>query len=562
MKSNNSTDVKPKHKRSKKIIRVLGIIPAVITVCMLVGTILHATYFENKKEEIKPYGQMVDVYDGQMHVYKMGSGQETIILLPGMGIGLPSADFGPLMRRLSEKYTVVSIEYFGVGFSSQTQRARTSENYVDEIRTALKSAGVEAPYILMPHSISSVYSEYYASKYPDEVQAIISLDGTSTAYIGDDMPGFVRSLLGVAKFQQAIGFTSIMAPIATNKDNLLSIGYTEKEISDLIYYAGFSVNDNQLSRLGIELSRQTLANWMIQGSERWLRPLYERMHQHLLNQDILHADETTLQVLREPGRPAQSTSYMWLYRSGRDGPAIILYDYQTTRASKHPRQFLSGFKGYLHVDGYAGYNGLPDINLVGCWAHARRKFDESLKALPAGQRNAPVAAKEGLEFCNQLFAIEREIHEATPEERYKIRLERSRPIMDAFSVWLKYQGPRVLPKSAFGQAINYCRNQWDKLEAFLKDGRLELDNNRSERSIKPFVIGRKNFLFSNTPKGAKASATIYSIVESAKENGLNPYSYLQYLFEKLPNVDIQDQDAVDELLPWSSALPPECYLKK
>jgi transposase len=338
----------------------------------------------------------------------------------------------------------------------------------------------------------------------------------------------------------------------------MSFIMTQKYVDGMPLYR----QEQQLSRLGIELSRQTLANWMIQGSERWLRPLYERMHQHLLNQDILHADETTLQVLREPGRPAQSTSYMWLYRSGRDGPAIILYDYQTTRASKHPRQFLSGFKGYLHVDGYAGYNGLPDINLVGCWAHARRKFDESLKALPAGQRNAPVAAKEGLEFCNQLFAIEREIHEATPEERYKIRLERSRPIMDAFSVWLKYQGPRVLPKSAFGQAINYCRNQWDKLEAFLKDGRLELDNNRSERSIKPFVIGRKNFLFSNTPKGAKASATIYSIVESAKENGLNPYSYLQYLFEKLPNVDIQDQDAVDELLPWSSALPPECYLKK
>jgi len=228
---------------------VFGIILAIITVCMLIGTILHATYFKNKKEEIEPYGQMVDVYDGQMHVYKMGSGQETIILLPGMGIGLPSADFGPLMRRLSEKHTVICIEYFGVGFSSQTQRTRIAENYVDEIRTALKSAGVEAPYILMPHSISSVYSEYYASKYPDEVQAIISLDGTSTAYIGDDMPGFVKSLLGVAKFQQAIGFTSIIAPVATSKAKLRAIGYTEKEISDLLYYAGFSMNDNTLEQI-------------------------------------------------------------------------------------------------------------------------------------------------------------------------------------------------------------------------------------------------------------------------------------------------------------------------
>lgn len=250
MRSNdNRLTLKPKRKGGKKVMMIFGTIFAVIAVCMLIGTSLHATYFQSKKEQIKPYGQMVDVYDGQMHVFKMGSGNETIILLPGMGIGLPSADFGPLMRRLSEKYTVVCVEYFGVGFSSQTQRARSSENYVDEVRTALKRAVIEGPYILMAHSISSVYSEYYASKYPDEVQAVISLDGTSTAYIGADMPGFVRLLLGVAKFQQAIGFTSILAPIATNKDKLLSMGYTEKEISDLLYYVGFSMNDNTLDQI-------------------------------------------------------------------------------------------------------------------------------------------------------------------------------------------------------------------------------------------------------------------------------------------------------------------------
>lgn len=333
---------------------------------------------------------------------------------------------------------------------------------------------------------------------------------------------------------------------------------TQKYVEGMPLYR----QEQQLSRLGIELSRQTMANWMIQGAEWWLRPLYDRMHEHLLKRDILHADETTLQVLREPGRSAESTSYMWLYRTGREGPAIILYDYQTTRASKHPRRFLSGFKGYLHVDGYARYNGLPGITLVGCWSHARRKFDESLKALPTGQRHVPVVAKEGLEFCNQLFAIERQLHDAAPEERYKIRLGRSRPIMEAFLAWLKQQSPRVLPKSAFGKAISYCRNQWDKLEAFLKDGRLELDNNRSERSIKPFVIGRKNWLFSNTPRGAKASATIYSIIETAKENGLNPHSYLQFLFERLPNLDIKDQRAMDALLPWSDTLPSECRVKK
>lgn len=289
--------------------------------------------------------------------------------------------------------------------------------------------------------------------------------------------------------------------------------------------------EQQFKGLGIELSRQTMANWVLYGANKWLALIYDRLHEYLLKRDILHADETTLQVLQEPGREATTKSYLWLYRTGRDGPPIILYDYQTTRAGKRPRRFLAGFKGYLHVDGYAGYNELPDVTLVGCWAHARRKFDEALKALPEDKRNAPVAAREGLEYCNRLFAIERELKEATPEERYQTRQVRSRPVLDAFLAWLKNQKARVLPKSSFEQAIYYCLGQWDKLVAFLQDGRLELDNNRSERSIKPFVIGRKNWLFANTQRGAKASAITYSIIETAKENGLNPFHYL-ILYQK------------------------------
>ena len=237
--------------------------------------------------------------------------------------------------------------------------------------------------------------------------------------------------------------------------------------------------EKQFLRLGVELSRQTLANWMLQGADRWLGLLYNLLHDQLLEQEILHADETTLQVLHEPGRAAETTSYLWLYRTGRESKPIILYDYQRTRAGEHPREFLIGFKGYLHVDGYAGYNNIPDVILVGCWAHARRKFDEALKALPASTQSASVAAKEGLDFCNQLFAIERDLKEASPDERYNIRLVRSRLVLDAFLEWLKTQTPKVLPKSALGKAIKYCLNQWDKLVVFLQDGRLELDNNRS-----------------------------------------------------------------------------------
>jgi transposase len=319
--------------------------------------------------------------------------------------------------------------------------------------------------------------------------------------------------------------------------------------------------EQQFARLGVLLSRQTMANWMIYGAHTWLELLYRRMHEHLLQQPILHADETTLQVLREPGRKADTKSYLWLYRTGASGPPIIVYEYQPTRAGEHPKTFLTGFSGYLHVDGYSGYHKVTDVTLVGCWAHARRMFDEALKALPDPKRSTSVAAGEGLAFCNRLFAIERELKDVAPEERYKIRLEQSGPILDAFLAWLHTQQSRALPKSVFGKAITYCLNQWEKLNAFLKDGRLEIDNNRSERSIKPFVIGRKNWMFANTPRGAQASAIIYSLLETAKENSLHPANYLTYLFEKLPNLqDPNDSEALDKLLPWSQSIPLTCLV--
>jgi len=316
--------------------------------------------------------------------------------------------------------------------------------------------------------------------------------------------------------------------------------------------------EQQLERIGVKLSRQTMANWMIYSSEHWLEPMYERMHDLLKGHDVLHADETTVQVLHEPGRDPESKSYMWVYLTGRYDSPIVLYDYQETRAGCHPKDFLSGFAGYLHVDGYSGYHGIPGVTLAGCWAHERRKWDEALKALPTQNRGAPVAAKEGLEFCNRLFAIESDLQDASPDERYQARLKRSRPVLDAFLAWLHDQEPKALPKSALGQAVAYSLSQWDNLESFMLDGRLEISNNRAERAIKPFVIGRKNWLFNNTPQGARASAMIYSIVETAKQNKLNPFAYLCYLFERMPNIDIKDLASIDELLPFSPSLPNAC----
>jgi len=322
--------------------------------------------------------------------------------------------------------------------------------------------------------------------------------------------------------------------------------------------------EKQFERLGVFISRQTIANWVIYGATKWLSPLYNRLHELLLQLDFLHADETTVQVLAEPGKAAESKSYMWLYRSGRDVSPIVLYDYQTSRHSKHPKAFLKGFSGYLHVDGYAGYHDLKDVELVGCWAHARRKYDETLKSIPANVDKSTTLAAEGLQFCTQLFKIEKQIEEefenCSPEQRKEQRQKRTQPVLDAYLAWLKSKRPQVPPKSKLGEAINYSLNQWPKLIAFMKDGRLELDNNRAERSIKPFVIGRKAWLFAQSMKGATASAIIYSIVETAKYNQLNPLNYLTYLFEHLPQIDLEDQEALDQFLPWSKTIPEECRI--
>ena len=239
---------------------VFGIIAGVIVILMALGAVLHATRSKGKLARIQPYGALVDVDGGRMHVYTAGRGGHTVVLLPGSGVALPCADFGPLMRKLAEKHTAVCVEYFGVGFSTQTDKRSTCEAYVEEIRTALKVAGHQPPYVLMPHSLSTVYSEYYAAKFPDEVEAVISLDGTSTAYY-EKLPGFVKPMLKVAKFQQFIGLTSGLAPLAVNKKQLLSNGYTEKEIADMLVFTGFSINDTMLEQVAetAEFIKQTMA---------------------------------------------------------------------------------------------------------------------------------------------------------------------------------------------------------------------------------------------------------------------------------------------------------------
>ena len=317
--------------------------------------------------------------------------------------------------------------------------------------------------------------------------------------------------------------------------------------------------EQEFNRQGLKLSRQTMSNWLLNVSEMWLQPIYNVLHEKLRKEPVLHADETTLQVLKEAGRPSTSKSYMWLYRtSGCAEQAIVLYEYQSTRKAEHAENFLKGFSGWLHADGYQGYHRLPEnIRVVGCWAHARRKFDEALQTLPKEkQKDSPAAIGEC--YCSRLFKLEEAFAELTPEERYEKRLEQEKPVLDALLSWANEMQAKTVPKSAMGRAIHYLLEQWPYLIRYLEDGRLELSNNRAERSIKPFVMGRKNWLFANTPGGAQASSVIYSLIETAKENGFDPYRYLLWVLQNAPALSQTDAAWAEQLTPANA--PQECKI--
>lgn len=297
---------------------------------------------------------------------------------------------------------------------------------------------------------------------------------------------------------------------------------------------------------GIELSRQTMSRWMLTVSDK-LRPLYQRMHDILLKQPALWADETTLNVLDVD----KSKCYMWVYGCGTDkprpdkSPNIVLYDYQDGRGAVHPAAFLTGYRGPLQVDGYQGYEQTR-AQLAGCWAHARRKFIEAKTVQGKGNVGK---ADQALSFIQKLYGIEQRLKDDGPAQKQEKRDALSRPVMDKLKTWLDKSALQVTPQSLLGKAIHYTLKQWDKLQVYLHDGHVSIDNNRAERAIKPFVIGRKAWLFSNSRGGAQASAILYSMVETAKANGLMPVDYLLTLFEQLPRLN--DGDDLDLLLPWN-----------
>ena len=306
---------------------------------------------------------------------------------------------------------------------------------------------------------------------------------------------------------------------------------------------------------GAAITRATMSNWVIHNSEAFFLPMYEYFHRKLLERGFAMADETPLQVLHEPGRRAQTKSYMWLFRSGEDGgPPIILYKYSETRAGDNAVDFLHGFKGYLMCDGYSGYNKVPDAKRTACWAHIRRYLTD---AIPKGKElDYAQPSVQGIMYINQLFHLEDVIKaKYTSFDAIKeARLEKEKPIVEGFLSWLDKQSP--VRGSRMDKAVTYIQNRRSYLTTYLEDGRCSFSNNLSENAIRPFTVGRKNWLFCDTPNGAQASAVVYTMVEMAKANGVNVYHYLTYLLEKLPNDKMSDEK-LELLARWNENVQEE-----
>lgn len=316
--------------------------------------------------------------------------------------------------------------------------------------------------------------------------------------------------------------------------------------------------ENILKRYGGSVTRTTLANWLIRLSEP-LMPLINLIREHQWQGNLIQADETRIQVLKEPGRSASSDKWMWLTRGGPPGQPSVLFEYDPSRSGAVPLRLLEGFEGgYLQTDGYAGYHAVVDqqqLTHVGCWDHARRKFDEAEKAISKhkkknkGKALAPSKARVALSIINKLYLVEREIKELAVGDKYRGRQEKSIPILTGLKAWLEQNQSKVPGGSLTWTAINYTLNQWDKLIRYCEHGEIPISNILAENAIRPLCIGRRNWLFSDTPKGAKASALYYSLIETAKANGLEPYEYFKAVLKQLPYAEtVEDLEA---LLPWN-----------
>ena len=323
--------------------------------------------------------------------------------------------------------------------------------------------------------------------------------------------------------------------------------------------------EREFARYDLNLSTKTMANWIIQCADRYLQPLYALMKEELLRSKYLHGDETRIQVIDEPDQKGSTQNWMWVYLTDEysGSPRMVLFQYERTRAGYHPVEFLGDqFEGYFTCDGYQAYHSLPErITVTGCMAHARRRFDEALTVLKKDftkEQLKETTAYQAMARIGMLYKIEEMIRDKSPEERQK----QAKPLLEAFFEWLHTLEDSVDRSSLIGEAVLYTLNQEAYLKRYLEDGHLSIDNLAAERALKNFATGRRNWLFAKSIRGAQASATVYSITETAMLNGLKPYNYLTYVMEQMKDLSpFPEKEAMLELLPWSNSLPADCRSK-
>jgi transposase len=393
-----------------------------------------------------------------------------------------------------------------------------------------------------------------------ESEKICPHDGTALTHIGDESheqldiePAKIKVLRHLRRKyacpcceKHLITATKPAQPIEKSiaSPGLLAYVTVSKYVDALPLYRQINI----FKRIGVELERTTLANWMIKMGVL-VQPLINLMLETCAEQRVLHMDETPLQVLNEPGKTAQSQSYMWVIATTQASVPVVLFHYSAGRGGDTPKQLLSDFKGALMVDGYEGYNALcveNQLTRLGCWAHARRKFIEAQRQQPKGKSGKVDVA---LGFIQKLYAIEKLSREESLDARRDIRQQQSAQVVEKLRKWLEKTLQNTPPKTTLGKAVHYLNNQWPRLIAYLDDAALPIDNNRAENSIRPFVIGRKNWLFASSQAGATASGNLYSLIETAKANGLEPYAYLKQVYTRLPQA--QSLPEIEALLPWN-----------
>jgi len=436
---------------------------------------------------------------------------------------------------------------------------RNMELLIEQISIAnQKRFGRSSEKIDMPEHISmdTCFNGQKWKKLPDEVYKRLTFHPATfeveeyhvTVYAGTDNQTIVQADRPVDLLRNSIVTPSLASAIMNAKYvNAVPLYRLEQEFK----------------RHDVNISRQAMASWVILCAERYLSLLWDRLHFELKKCSVIQADETPVLVNKD-GRTAGSKSYMWVYRAGKmyDASPIVLYEYQKTRNTSHPREFLKGYKGICVTDGYQVYHTLEkeqeDLKVAGCWSHARRRFADVVKSL-GKEKAKDTLAYQTLKKIGAIYKMEEELSTLPPEERLIRRQLSVKPLVDAFFAWVKNNRDKVPPKSETGKGFTYCLNQEKYLRVFLKNGMVPADNNAAEQAIRGFCIGKANWHVIDTIHGAKASAVIYSISETAKANHLKPYNYFEHLLTEIPkHMDDNNLEFLNDLLPWSDKLPETC----